>query len=502
MSRLPKILFSLYRKAGIMKPILISFLILCLFISFASCAQNTQKSTDSFTSEIEVSSTAAEETDSLEARKSLNDDLAEKDFEGELFRMIYQTRYAQYQFAEELNGDILNDAVYNRNSKVESRFNVKIVHSEGAENELASYIVNTVLAGSDEYDLYMGHALYTGSYIGKGVFADWYNTVIDFAKPWFPQYAVENLTLNNRMFLTVSDICLSVASNTYCMFFNKMIADSYNLPDIYALVREGSWTLDKLSVLVTGLYSDINGDGAANEDDFYGLVSEKTNSLPPYLFSCDIQTVNITEDGTVEMLYGNEKSINMIDKLRILLFDNDGSYSKSVDYEPMELMFSSGQAIFIGDTLGVSATSFRETCDFDYGIIPYPKYDEEQKNYYTVPGGSFSVIALPMTVVNYDLINTCVTALSAESWKDVLSAYYDVVLKYKGARDEESIEMLDIILNGRNISFEFVYDAWTGYIYKTGTIVGSNQGLASFTAKNNNAVLTHFEKIRDVFFNP
>ena len=147
-------------------------------------------------------------------------------------------------------------------------------------------------------------------------------------------------------------------------------------------------------------------------------------------------------------------------------------------------MFSSGKAVFTGDTLGVSAAAFRETCDFDYGIIPYPKYDEAQKNYYTVPGGSFSILALPLTVTDYDIVETCVTALSAESWKNVLSAYYDVVLKYKGARDEESIEMLDIVLNGRNISFEFVYDAWTGFVYKTGTVVAANQGVASFAETN------------------
>lgn len=474
-------------------------LIFCLAASSVSCARSGPVGTDPGTSAAEAAETAAE-TDVLEARRSVDDGLEEQDFEGRMFRMIYQTRYAQYQFAEELNGDILNDAVYSRNSDVESRFNIKIIHSEGAEDALASLIVNTVLAGSDEYDLYMGHALYTGTYIGKGVFADWFGTPVDFTKPWFPQYAVKNLTLNNRMLLTVSDICLSAASNTYCMFFNKTLAGSYNLPDIYELVRGGSWTIDRLAALVTGLYSDLNGDGTADDGDFYGLVSEKTNSLPPYLFSCDIQTVSIAEDGTAELLFGGEKSVNMMDKLRALLFDNSGSYPKAIDYAPMELMFSSGQAVFIGDTLGVSATSFRETCDFDYGIIPYPKYDENQKNYYTVPGGSFSALGLPMTAVDYELTGTCVTALSAESWKNVLSAYYDVVLKYKGARDEESIEMLDVVLNGRNISFEFVYDAWKGFIYKTGAIAGSSQGLASYVEKNGSAVLKHFEKVRDAFF--
>ena len=91
-------------------------------------------------------------------------------------------------------------------------------------------------------------------------------------------------------------------------------------------------------------------------------------------------------------------------------------------------------------------------------------------------------------------------ANSAETWKSVLPQYYDVVLKYKGARDETSIGMIDIVLNGRSIDFEFIYDAFTGFIYKMVDILKSDTGLATYTAKNGKIVSKHYEKVLKLFF--
>ena len=92
------------------------------------------------------------------------------------------------------------------------------------------------------------------------------------------------------------------------------------------------------------------------------------------------------------------------------------------------------------------------------------------------------------------------TALAAETWKTVLPQYYDVVLKYKGARDETSISMIDIVLNGRNIDFEFIYDGFNGFIYKMVDILKSDAGLATYTAKNGKIVAKHYEKVLELFF--
>ena len=83
-------------------------------------------------------------------------------------------------------GDVIKDAIYERNLKVEERFGIDLVFILGAEEKMCNDFRTVVLAGSDEYDLFMGHQLYSAKIFTSGVFADWNQTGIDFSKPWFP----------------------------------------------------------------------------------------------------------------------------------------------------------------------------------------------------------------------------------------------------------------------------------------------------------------------------
>lgn len=438
------------------------------------------------------------ETDALEARKLVDDGLGDKDFGGKEYRMLYQLRYADFQYAEELTGDVMNDAVYARNMTVEDRLNVKLVHNTGEEEALAQHIKNSALSGNDEYDLYLGHTMYTGQYAVQGIFRNWYDSSVDFTKPWFPQTAIQNLTLNGKMFLTASDICLSLSSNAYCYYFNKELAEVNGLEDMYDVVNRGDWTLDHLMTNVASIYQDVNGDGTATEEDLYGFCGEKTNSVVAYLYSFKIPTAEIDDTGKLSIVLGtDERGVDAMDRLRTLLYKTVGSYPKSADYRTM---FSGQHALFVTGVLDESVGVYRDSCDFDYGIIPYPKYDAAQDGYYTVAGGSVSSSAIPITVSDLDLISSCFTALSAENWKTVIPAYYDVTLKYKGARDEASIAMIDTILAGRNLDFAFMYDAFKGYMYKMKDFVQGNVALPTYVEKTRNGVEKHFEAVQKLFF--
>ena len=445
--------------------------------------------------------TADQPTDSLEARQLVDDGLAERDFGGETFRMLCQTSYANFQYAEELTGDTLTDAVYNRNVKVEDRFNVKLAFDDDEGGALANRIMNSTLAGEDDCDLYIGHSIYSGKVATEGIFRNWYDLDVDFTKPWYPQFAVEHLTLNGRMFLTVSDICLSVAGNTYCYYFNKEAAQSAQFEDPYTVVKEGRWTVDKLMNEIAAYYIDADGDGSKGSRDIYGFAGEKLNSLCAYLYSFEIDVLDVKEDGSFEILLGNsERSVDAFEKLRKLLYQTDGSYYGGPNEAWNGDLFASGNALFITGLLRNSATTYRDTCDFDYGIIPYPKYEESQERYYTVAGGSFASCAVPVTSTRDELTSVLFAALSAETWKNVQPLYYDVVLKFKGARDETSIEMIDIILDGRNIDFAFVYDAFSGFMYKIKDILISNMGVVTYVAKGRRVFASHYENVMKLFF--
>ncbi len=468
--------------------------------SLISCSGGETETTAETTADTAAVETEAE-TDSLEARKLVDDGLADKDFGGEDFRMLYQERYAEFQYVEEMTGDTLDDAVYNRNMNVEERFNAVIVHNVGAEEQLAMDIKNSVLAGNDEYDLYMGHTMYTGKHSMQGIFRNMYDLGIDFSKPWYPQYAVENLTFNGKMFLTCSDICLSLASNTYCYYFNKDLIVNNSMEDPYTVVNEGRFTIDYVLENVAPVYQDLNGDGAVGNGDLYGFSGEKSNSTVAYLYSFDLDIMAMSDTGEISVPFGSdERSVDGIEKLKTLLYGSQGSYNVTADTQGNADMFVEQTAIFTTGVLGDSVNRYRDDCDFDYGIVPYPKFDEAQETYFTVAGGSISSAAVPLTVTRDELVGTMFAALSAETWKTVIPQYYDVVLKYKGARDEASIAMIDTILNGRCLGFDFIYDAFSGFVYKTAGILKGNVALPTVVAQQEQAVMKHYEAVRDLFF--
>lgn len=495
------------RHSGLIRQTAILLVLLCAGGTFASCSDAAEQSGADTKTAAETDAqteSAAVATDSLTARRQVSDDVPELDFAGRDYRIFYQKRYTTDAVPETdgETGDVLNDAVYRRNRTIEERFNVSIVGIEGEEDAMVRTLMSAVAAGDDAYELFMGHSIYSGKAALAGYFYNWYDIpYMDFSKPWFPQVAIEALNINDRMYMTVSDMCLSFASNTYCMYFNKQLCSDNDLPDIYGLVKDGTWTVDTLYSLSKDLYKDLNGSGSADPDDQYGFASPMSNHTSTWLFSCDVPTVELHADGTVESVFNSERASVLVDKLRTLYKDNPGSYltaKKAATDTDVSDAFMGGHIVFMTHVVGKSESTYRDVM-FDYGIVPYPKYDEAQTSYYTIPGGSVSCMAVPASAADTALAGAVTAAMCRESWVSVLPDYYDVVLKVKGARDETSIEMLDIIFDGRAVTTAFLYDAFSGYTYKMADLLNGKKELASFVASNDKAVLKHYTAVMELF---
>ena len=474
----------------------------------ASCGGDTSDTPNTNTDAVTTAAVTEAETapmDSLEARKLVSDDVPELDFGGKDFRVFYQKRYTTDAISPDgkESGDVLNDAVYRRNVSMEERFNVKVVGIEGEEDAMVSTLMKAVAAGEDAYDLFLGHTALSGKAALSGYFHNWYDIPhINFDKPWFPQSTIEQLRINDRMYMAMSDMCLSFASNTYCVYFNKGMLANYDITNIYDLVREGKWTIDAMADISKELYQDLNGSGTADQGDQFGFGSPFSTHCATWPIACAVSTVQFNDDGTVTSIMASERAATMTEKLRDLYNNNVGSYlhtSKGAGEDEMETEFMNGNIGFITNGLILAESVLRDV-EFDYGIIPYPKLDEAQEAYYTVPGGGSNCFAAPITASDKEFVGAISTALSRESWVSVLPAYYDIVLKVKGARDEASIEMLDLILEGRAVSTSYMYDSWNGYNYKMADLVKGTRELASYTKSSDKSVIKHYEKVAALFY--
>jgi hypothetical protein len=103
------------------------------------------------------------------------------------------------------------------------------------------------------------------------------------------------------------------------------------------------------------------------------------------------------------------------------------------------------------------------------GIVPVPKFSEDQEDYSNVVWTVGSYVAVPKTVTDQQRVGVILEAMAAKSMQLLRPAYYDIALNGKYLRDEESIGMLDIIIKER------VYDL--GLAYGFGGITDIIQGL-------------------------
>jgi hypothetical protein len=132
-----------------------------------------------------------------------------------------------------------------------------------------------------------------------------------------------------------------------------------------------------------------------------------------------------------------------------------------------------------------------------FGVLPMPKYDENQSEYYTVIDGGADIMTIPKTITKPDMIGAVVEAMSADSYYDVIPVYSGLALEQKGVRDEESIAMLRNILDSRVIDFGYLYDGTSGYAFKLPNILKNPGKMKSTIDSQQKAVNKHYEKVLD-----
>lgn len=153
-----------------------------------------------------------------------------------------------------------------------------------------------------------------------------------------------------------------------------------------------------------------------------------------------------------------------------------------------------GHALFIEAGFG-NIVTFRDM-DIDFGVIPWPKYDESIDKYYGKVDASCSLFVVPVVAGDPARTSIILEALALKGYKSVIPTYYDVALTAKYARDNESADMLDIIRQGKIYDLGYYCNA-VGDLSSTGYNLAkmSSPDFASFYAKNEKAATKALDKL-------
>ena len=370
--------------------------------------------------------------------------------------------------ATEENGDVINDAVYKRNMKIYDRFGVEMVdipNPEGAWG-LASTVRTSVMAASDDYDMVAssyGDAV--KSLCTEGMLMELHNVpYMDLSKPWYDQNANEQLSIEGKLFGTTGDMLIMDNEATYGILFNKKLAGDYGFEDFYSMVKDGTWTIDYMTECARIAAKDLDGDGVMSEKDQWGCIGEPFNT---YMVGFGVQACEKDKDDSPVFTVSGErfhdsfvKAIGLNRDDKVTMF-SDNFKEADVFADVIDPAFSEGRVLF--NVAGLVRVTVFRSMETDFGILPMPKLDKDQKEYNSIVSiSNANSISIP-TTADAERSGAVIEALSAESYYTLTPAYYDTVLKTKAARDEASSDMLDIIFANRIFDVAAMYD-WGGII--------------------------------------
>ena len=237
---------------------------------------------------------------------------------------------------------------------------------------------------------------------------------------------------------------------TAMIALNKQMADEMGV-DMYDYVTSGGWTLAKMHAFVNESYVDLNGNGRADGDDCFGLALEGDRT---YAFACGADAMLVCKDANnlpVLNDTGMDHMIQAYDEFYAMILRNGAlylpthSFTNTGKQEP-QVVFENGRALLYGTTVEYALSMQDEGVEF--GVLPYPKLNEEQVNYQSFVITAASAVMVPQSARNHDLAGYALAALAQTS-----NGLYRDRISTKVCRSAQDAEMLTLIWDTKTLDF-------------------------------------------------
>ena len=490
------------RKKGIvtmMKKLLTALLALLLTLTLL-CSCDGGAGNNSNASASGVSSTSGDASDTTSANDGLyHSNLPDSlDYNGETFTILSSYTHGTSDDMNtffggngEYESNVVNDAAIRRNDIVEDELGVKIVemvHSDtnaGGTGSLQEYVRRTVDSATVEYQMIQCSLYNCGVLTKAGMFEDMAGMkYIDFSSAWWNETFIEDTSFGSSVFYAVGDISFGHMNCIYFVLFNKDLQEQYSLDDFYQLVKDGNWTYDVMFQNSKSVCTDLDNDGYYTVGDAVGACGQSSVMWASYYASGGRITTNNETTGKPELTFGTEQSVTILTGLTEFFMEKK-NYLILGDAESTTQLSTDKSLFFCYHTGGIKNLSEVES---NIGFLPHPKDNEDQKDYYSLisPWGG-QAVAVPFGFDDDTLsyISAVMEEMAVQGKNYLTDAFCETMCKYQKTRDEESIEMLDIIFNTSGCDL--------GLIYRFG---GYSSTLQLFAENKNTAIASTIESAK------
>ena len=392
-------------------------------------------------------------------------------------------------------GDV-ETAVYERGIKIKDHLGVNLVMQDGGTwMGYADTVMRSVSSGIDDYQLVLTNVYYgVAPFVSNGYLYDLGELdALNLDAPYWAGDLMDEISVDGKYYLGYGDLCLS---DVLVVIFNKDLMEEYNMTAPYDNVRNKTWTLDKMMEMASMVLQE-NGDGKWDEKDTYGISGLAWIPFVSFVTSSGMKIVDKDEDGIFTIAYSKnaDKMSSLIDKLTQM---HDADYSYFWPHTVgVELDFASGNSLF--QLYHSSSLETLRAEELRFGILPYPMYDENQKDYKSLNWNG--LIAVPTTIKNPDMVGETLELMNYYS-SDVKVAYHEKLLGTKLAESPDDAEMLNIIWDSQSSDVGLIFCnssyAMDNLVYMVPSLVGhydSRFSFASFLSRNTPAAQGGLDKV-------
>ncbi len=402
-------------------------------------------------------------------------------YEGREFRIYTSTNIASAGMGNsnfliegtgETDGSLVNDAVLERNIRVEDLLGVKLVFTQTdlVYNQVAADIRTLTQSGDDEYDLVINDIYGYAELIIEGNFRNVLEPecVFDFERAyWYKDYMEDLRFMDGYQYILAGDYFADIIRGAHLLLLNKqMYLDHYNreADELYDVVTNFEWTYEKMNEIISDMYVDKNLNGAKDKGDQYGFMEpEFWGGSIPFSVSGNPTFISRDEDGIPTIVVHEGDRANQLAASMSMVFNNDSSsIGKTADGDLLTA-FTQGECLILGyQRLGSLENSILRQMESDTAVLPYPMLFASDKKYTTSAHDTTEMGAILATSTDLAFISTVVEVLNRESANILMPRYYKEGLQVQCVDDARAAAMIDIIHDNFDNSFILAYNLTLG----------------------------------------
>lgn len=384
----------------------------------------------------------------------------------------------------------VDESVWARANFLSENYGVELILHPASNSKMDASEMNAILLNTCDSDLIATHGRNAMTYAIKGCAYNWYDLKwVDLGCDWWCQGAVNNWTVNGKVYCMIGDLSYVNFAEANCMYFNKSLLRQSEIEYPYQDVMDGKWTLERMKEIALEAYNGMNKTGTgALADDSFAYTTGWWRGPMNLVYSAGGYVIRGNSSETFELGCYNETIQNAYTEYFdnfLFMGGNVCSTEAPENYALMEKAFNENRVVFYSDII-LNVSKFKGT---DFGILPFPKYNENIEGYPTLVNAASNIFVVPKTAPDPERTGVILEAMSFFGHKNIVPVYYDEVLSYKLSPDIESTQVLQMIRQ------YLVYDL--GYYYVFGCGIG-DLGQMCFKAGSAKGLATLYASLKPV----